>query len=112
MRSLTSGRVRHWVLQDVAGTERTAHPPETIVVNDPAAMREAAKLGLGVAMLAVPDVISDVKNGSLVGVLPRWYADAGLSRSTMHLVHSCPPKHVVRLHEDAQHAREAGRLDS
>ena len=50
---------------------------ETIVVNDPAAMREAAKLGLGVAMLTVPDVLPDLENGTLVRLLPHWYSDAG-----------------------------------
>lgn len=51
--------------------------PETIVVNDPTAMREAALLGLGVAMLAVPDVLLQLEGGSLVRLVPRWYADAG-----------------------------------
>ena len=50
---------------------------ETVVVNDPAAMREAAKLGLGVAMLTVPDVLPDIENGTLVRLLPHWYSDAG-----------------------------------
>ncbi|WP_153879652.1 LysR family transcriptional regulator [Raoultella terrigena] len=77
MRSLKTGRTRHFVLRDAAGTETAAHLPETIVVNDPTAMREAAKLGLGVAMLAVPDVVSDLENGSLVRILPQWYADVG-----------------------------------
>lgn len=55
----------------------TAMLPETIVVNDPAAMREAATLGLGVALLAVPDVLPALENGNLVRLLPQWYADAG-----------------------------------
>ena len=50
---------------------------ERIVVNDPAAMREAARLGLGVALLAVPDVLPELEGGRLVRLLPRWYADAG-----------------------------------
>lgn len=50
---------------------------ETIVVNDPAAMREAARLGLGVAMLALPDVLPELESGSLVRLLPHWYSDAG-----------------------------------
>lgn len=50
---------------------------ESIVVNDPAAMREAALLGLGVAMLAVPDVQPQLENGSLIRLVPRWYSDAG-----------------------------------
>lgn len=77
MRSLRTGRVRHWAMRDAAGTEMMAALPETVVVNDPAAMREAAKLGLGVAMLAVPDALSELENGSLVRLLPHWYSDAG-----------------------------------
>ena len=50
---------------------------EAIIVNDPAAMREAALLGLGVAMLAVPDVLKELETGALVRLVPRYYADAG-----------------------------------
>ncbi|ATN34360.1 LysR family transcriptional regulator [Rhizobium sp. ACO-34A] len=77
MRSLRTGRIRHWAMRDAAGAEMMATLPEKIVVNDPAAMREAARLGLGVAMLAVPDVLPELENGSLVRLLPRWYSDAG-----------------------------------
>ncbi|WP_439622683.1 LysR substrate-binding domain-containing protein [Shinella sp.] len=77
MRSLSTGRVRPWTMRDAAGNEMAAHLAETIVVNDPAAMREAAKLGLGVALLTVPDVLAELEAGSLVRLLPHWYADAG-----------------------------------
>ncbi len=77
MRSLRTGRIRHWAMRNAAGTEMTALLPETIVVSDPAAMREAARLGLGVAMLAVPDLLPELENGILVRLLPQWYADAG-----------------------------------
>ncbi|MFD1105179.1 LysR family transcriptional regulator [Sphingobium olei] len=77
MRSLQTGRVRHWAMRDVAGNEMRAPLAESIVLNDPAAMREAAMLGLGVAMLAVPDVLPALENGTLVRLVPRWYSDAG-----------------------------------
>ncbi|MGE7472491.1 LysR substrate-binding domain-containing protein [Bosea sp. NPDC003192] len=77
MRSRNSGRIRHWAMRDAAGTEMTAIQLESIVVNDPMAMREAARLGLGMAMLAVPDVLPDLESGALIRLLPRWYADAG-----------------------------------
>jgi len=64
-------------MRDTAGAEMAATLAETIVVNDPAAMREAALLGLGVALLAVPDVTPWLERGELVRLLPRWYADAG-----------------------------------
>lgn len=77
MRSERSGRVRQWTMRDAAGAEMAATLAETIVVNDPAAMREAALLGLGVALLAVPDVAPWLERGELVRLVPRWYADAG-----------------------------------
>jgi DNA-binding transcriptional LysR family regulator len=77
MRSSRTGRVRHRTMRDTAGGEVPAQLVETIMVNDPAAMREAAILGLGVALLSVSDVLSSVERGDLVRLLPRWYADAG-----------------------------------
>jgi DNA-binding transcriptional LysR family regulator len=77
MRATRSGRVRHWTLRDNGGNEMAAPLAETIMLNDPAAMREAALLGLGVALLAVPDVLPWLERGELVRLLPRWYADAG-----------------------------------
>lgn len=77
MRSLQTGRIRRWTMRDAAGLEMPAAITDRIVVNDPAAMREAALLGLGVAMLAMPDVLPSLETGTLVRLLPRWYADAG-----------------------------------
>ena len=77
MRSSRTGRVRHRTMRDTVGDEMPAQLSETIMVNDPAAMREAAILGLGVALLAVSDVLSSIERGELVRLLPRWYADAG-----------------------------------
>lgn len=77
MRSLQTGRIRHWSMRDVSGREVQASLTESIVLNDPAAMREAALLGLGVAMLATADILSSLEDGSLLRLVPRWYCDAG-----------------------------------
>ncbi|CAE6844100.1 LysR family transcriptional regulator [Paraburkholderia nemoris] len=77
MRSSRTGRVRHRTMRNAVGDEMAAQLGETIMVNDPAAMREAAILGLGVTLLAVSDVLSSIEQGELVRLLPRWYADAG-----------------------------------
>lgn len=77
MRSTRTGRIRQWVMRDVSGTEMEATMKETLVVNDPAAMRAAAVLGLGVTLIAVPDVLRELESGELVRLLPQWYADAG-----------------------------------
>ncbi|WP_419688758.1 LysR substrate-binding domain-containing protein [Burkholderia theae] len=77
MRSSRTGRVRQRTMRDAAGGEMPALLGENIVVNDPAAMREAAILGLGVALLSVSDVLSSIERGELVRLLPHWYVDAG-----------------------------------
>jgi DNA-binding transcriptional LysR family regulator len=77
MRSLRTGRIRQWLMRDATGAEIPATLAETVIVNDPTAMREAARLGLGVALVAVPDVLHEIERGDLVWLLPRWYADAG-----------------------------------
>lgn len=77
VRSLQSGRVRNWVMRDHAGKEVAVDVVPAVVMSDPAAAREAALLGLGVAMLAMPDVLPQLEQGSLVRVLPAWHADVG-----------------------------------
>lgn len=77
MRGSRTGRVRQWVMQDGAGHEAPASLSENIVLNDPAAMREAAILGLGVTLLVLPDVSAHLQRGELVRLLPDWHADAG-----------------------------------
>lgn len=77
-RSSATGRVRQWVMRDAAGTEVPAMFTPSVVVNDPTAMRTVALLGLGVALLAVPDVLPALESGDLVRVLPQWHVDAGM----------------------------------
>ena len=40
-------------------------------------MREATRLGLGVSLIALFDVLPDLERGDLVRLLPDWYADVG-----------------------------------
>ncbi|RFU45229.1 LysR family transcriptional regulator [Paraburkholderia sp. DHOC27] len=77
MRSPRTGRVRHWMLRNTNGDEITAALNESIVVNDPTAIREAARLGLGVALISLLDVLPDLESGELIRLLPDWHADVG-----------------------------------
>jgi DNA-binding transcriptional LysR family regulator len=77
MRSLRTGRIRHWMFRNLNGIEVAGTLTESIVVNDPAAMREAARLGLGVSLIALFDVLPELERGDLIRLLPGWYADAG-----------------------------------
>jgi DNA-binding transcriptional LysR family regulator len=77
MRSPNTGRIRHWTMRDAEGREEAALPREAVVLSDAAPMRSAVRLGMGVALMAVPDVLGDLERGALIRLLPRWYADAG-----------------------------------
>ncbi|MCV3768861.1 LysR family transcriptional regulator [Rhizobium sp. TRM95796] len=77
MRSLRTGRIRNWTMRNAGGDEMPASLSDTIVVNDPNAMQEAALLGLGVAMLATADALAALESGRLIRLIPQWYCDAG-----------------------------------
>lgn len=65
------------MMRDAQGREERALLNETIVMSDAAPMAQAAIAGLGIALLAVPDVLQHVESGALERILPKWYADAG-----------------------------------
>lgn len=77
MRSPTSGRLVQRMMRNAIGVEQPALLSERLMLDDPAATRQAALSGLGVALLAVPDVIADIERGALLRLLPQWYADLG-----------------------------------
>jgi DNA-binding transcriptional LysR family regulator len=77
LRFSRTGRLRQRIMRDVTGMEMPATLAETIVVNDAAAMVRAASLGLGIALISVPDALPHIESGALVRLLPRWYADLG-----------------------------------
>ncbi|MGF9691372.1 LysR substrate-binding domain-containing protein [Rhizobium sp. 0TCS1.26] len=77
MRSLRTGRITQRQMRNVDGLEQSIDLKQTLVVNDPAAMRAAALLGLGVTMIAKPDALPYLERGELIRLLPGWWADAG-----------------------------------
>lgn len=77
MRSSRTGRLRQRLMRNIAGEEMPATLTETVVVNDPIAMGRAALLGLGVALIIVPEAAPHLQSGALVRLLPHWYADLG-----------------------------------
>lgn len=77
MRVSRTGRIRQWMMRDVSGRQMPVELREHLVFNDPAAISRAALLGLGVAMLSVPDALLHLEAGTLVRLVPKWYADTG-----------------------------------
>lgn len=77
MRSPQTGRIRSWMLRDTRGREVALPLDPQITLNDPDAICRAARMGLGVAMVAMPNVLADLEAGRLLRLLPGWYADLG-----------------------------------
>ncbi|MEO5687803.1 MAG: LysR family transcriptional regulator [Burkholderiaceae bacterium] len=76
-RSTPSGRVRPWTLR----TRRTVDQPVAcrprLIFSDPEAIAQAARQGLGVALVPMPFAFAAIASGELVRLLPGWYSDAG-----------------------------------
>jgi DNA-binding transcriptional LysR family regulator len=64
-------------MRDAAGRELPAALNETIVVNDPVAMSQAALLNLGVALIVMPEALPYLESKALVRLVPNWHADLG-----------------------------------
>jgi DNA-binding transcriptional LysR family regulator len=77
MRSVQTGKVRSWMLQGADGQQSPLELRPRLLVDDPEALCQCARLGLGIALLAMPDVLPYLQDGSLERVLPKWYVDAG-----------------------------------
>ena len=48
-----------------------------LIFSDPEAIAQAARLGLGVALLPMPFAFALIASGELIRLLPGWYSDAG-----------------------------------
>ncbi len=76
-RSSPTGRVRPWSLRSRRIAEQAVPCRPRLVFSDPEAIAQAARLGLGVALLPMPFAFAFIKSGELVRLLPGWYSDAG-----------------------------------
>ena len=76
-RSSPTGRVRPWSLRSRRTPEQPVPCKPRLVFNDPEAIAQAARLGLGVALLPMPFAFAAIRSGELVRLLPGWYSDAG-----------------------------------
>ncbi|HVM83814.1 MAG TPA: LysR family transcriptional regulator [Candidatus Binatia bacterium] len=77
MRSALTGRLAARPMRNAEGEEVTMAPRPDIVVNDAEAMARCAAMGLGVALLPLPSVVTHLHAGRLVRLLPEWHADIG-----------------------------------
>ena len=76
-RSSPTGRVRPWTLRSKREAEQPVPCKPRLVLSDPEAIAQAARLGLGAALVPMPFAFALIKSGELVRLLPGWYSDAG-----------------------------------
>lgn len=77
LRFLQSGRMRDWTMRNGEGEAAGLDMHMLAVLSDPQAVCAAAVMGVGVAVLAMSDVLEALREGALVRLLPEWYVDAG-----------------------------------
>ncbi len=78
IRSPQSGRINTQPLRNRDNELTTIDLPLRIAMSDPEAACIAASMGLGVALVAMPQALPYLKRGDVVRVLPDWYVDAGV----------------------------------
>ena len=77
-RSSPTGRVRPWTLRSRrSGADQPVPCKPRLIFSDPEAMAQAARLGVGVALLPMPFAFAAIETGELLRLLPGWYSDAG-----------------------------------
>jgi DNA-binding transcriptional LysR family regulator len=77
MRSALTGRLRVWRVRNREGVKATLHHKARVMADEPEAICRAVLMGLGVAMIAMPNVERHLQSGALQRLLPDWYADLG-----------------------------------
>lgn len=80
IRSPQTGRIRPFALINSKDRTKEQMPIDMklrLAMSDPAASLQAAQMGLGIAVVAMPHALPHLKRGTLVRVLPDWYVDNG-----------------------------------
>ncbi|NYI02743.1 LysR family transcriptional regulator [Cupriavidus plantarum] len=76
-RSSSTGRLRAWTLRSAVGEEAPVSYRIRAIFDDPEAMAQAAIQGLGIALLPMAHAARWLESGTLLRLLPGWYADNG-----------------------------------
>ncbi len=77
IRSPQTGRIRQQPLRNAQNEQRAPGMTVSMTVNEPEAAARAAEMGLGIALIGMPNAAPYLENGRLVRVLPGWYVDRG-----------------------------------
>jgi len=77
-RSVSSGRIFGWKLQNAVGEQCLVRHRTPMILDDPEAMAAAAMHGSGIALVPMPHAARWLQEGKLVRLLPGWFSDLGV----------------------------------
>lgn len=77
IRSPQTGRIRPWPLRNRANQQMPVTLRTRMTMSDPEAACESAQMGLGIALVSMPNALPFLQNRTLIRVLPDWYVDGG-----------------------------------
>ena len=77
IRSPQTGRIRPWPLRNRANQQAPVTLRMRMTMSDPEAACESAQMGLGIALVSMPNALPFLQNKTLIRVLPDWYVDGG-----------------------------------
>ena len=77
IRSPQTGRVRPWALRNRANQQAPVTLRARMTMSDPEAACESAQMGLGIALVSLPNALPFLQSKALIRVLPDWYVDGG-----------------------------------
>ncbi len=77
IRSPQTGRIRPWPLRNRANQQAPVTLRLRMTMSDPEAACESAQMGLGIALVSMPNALPFLQNKTLIRVLPDWYVDGG-----------------------------------
>lgn len=77
IRSPQTGRVRPWPLRNGSNQQAPVTLRMCMTMSDPEAACESAQMGLGIALVSMPNALPFLLSGALMRVLPDWYVDGG-----------------------------------
>ncbi len=77
IRSPQTGRVRPWPLRNQSNEQTPVTLRTRMTLSDPEAACQCAQMGLGIALVSLPNALPFLESRALIRVLPDWYVDGG-----------------------------------
>lgn len=106
IRSPQTGRIRAATLRNCANQQMPVTLRVRMTMSDPEAACESAQMGLGIALVSLPNALPFLDSKAVVRVLPDWYVDGGTLSLYFAAQKLLPAKTRVFVDHVVEHFRE------